>query len=319
MKSISWIVIALLFVLLVFWLVLFGRASFSMQQQAATLKQQDSNWVISKGPIYTKGKYTEGQIRFFSSPDTMRLVRLFPNRALRQQRNIKHLANVSGVAHFFMDHDPSSGYVHPFTLNFYKKLRPHDFVMKLIPTNQSGVVAVKFIEKQAVKLNDTLAKQTAFFRQWRLDELDCKDNKIRLRKAHFNPFYCCPQLKASCNNPFKTELPILIAHQPEGYIPIAELNQLTDKEGGTVFIVWKLEEKIWFKDVHGSLADIMNAAQEIKEKYGCIPSIVQGDAGPFSQKHLSDRMNVLHLDWVDGIEPGCGYCGAGFGYYIPAK
>lgn len=280
------------------------------------------------GPLIYTDKPSDGEYGFIGTPAYTLRAKLIPNLQERKKLGLKSIDNIMGVTHFFLDHDLSSGFVHPYTLNFYNSLRPTDFVMKFTRSdsnktkNDSMIGTVQYIYKKDVQKGDVLGCNIAFFRQWKLSEFDLVQDesgtKIALKYCKFASFCGCPQTKADIDNPYKPEIPIWVQRGKEGYVLLAPLNQLGLHSGGTVVIIWenKLDgnARIMFQDIHGPLDLIISTAMEIAKKYGTDPHIAISDAGPFARKVRAGEGNILDCQLLKNIAPRGEKLGAGFGY-----
>lgn len=256
------------------------------------------------------------QIGFHSLILDRQKVILFPNYGNRKRMKEKYIENVSGVVQFLMDYDMTSGYVHPYTLNFYNKLRPTDFVLKYHKSKDSSNQGeIEYVYKKDVTLHDTLGIQIGFFRQWRLSEIDIQDKKVMMKKCTFSSRCTCPQVKQAASNPFSPQIPIWVKSEFEGYQPFESLNKLDDINGGTVVIIWKDKNshQVKFIDIHGSLNTILTSAEKIEKEYKIDPVIGIYDAGPLAVKVKSNSENKLKLSDLNTLSQ-IDYVSAGYGY-----
>ena len=98
-------------------------------------------------------------------------IQLIPNMHNRDKDDIKAIKNITGVAHFFLDHDLTSGFVHSYTLNFFNKLSADDFVLKFTPSSfNKNIGEMHYIRKGSMMSTDKLGKNIAYFRPWTLSE-----------------------------------------------------------------------------------------------------------------------------------------------------
>ena len=244
-------------------------------------------------------------------------IKLFPNFRTRQSLNLNEINSVYGINQFFMDFDMTTGYVHDYTNNFYKKLRPNDFVLILNRDKSfinEGVIS--YIKVKNITLNDKLGQNIGFFRQWKLSEIDIKDSSLIMLKKSKDSYYFI-QTKDNINNPFKGLIPLWSKlPQKNGFINIEQLNQLSNYDGGTVVILWENQNKIYFKDIHGSIKNIIQNLYTIKNKYKVDPILGIYDAGPMARKFKSNPENKVLLNEISNKISTLWYVGAGFGYKI---
>ena len=269
---------------------------------------------------YAQTPSSDGQFKFKSIISEKLDVKLIPNYENRKKQNIQEVSNIVGVCHFFLDHDLTSGYVHPYTLNFFNKLRPDDFVLKYTPSSNSiQEGSICYIRKKDIKEGDKLGKNLAFFRQWKLSEIDISGDKIRVATCKYAHGYVCPQVKPNCLNPFKLEIPIANIFLNEGYYSITNFSDFDRKNGGTAVIIWEdsVNNVVKFMDVHSSMQQIINEAIDIAKNYNVDPTIAISDAGLFSLKFKSDENYVLNTKVIDKVSD-IPFVSAGFGY-IPQK
>jgi hypothetical protein len=258
----------------------------------------------------------ENQIPYETKELQSAKIKLFPNYQSRNNLNVSEINNVYGINQFFMDFDMTTGYVHEYTNNFYKKLRSDDYV--LILNRDKKIINEGIISYARVKnltSNDKLGQNVGFFRQWKLSEIDIKDSSfIMFRKSGGSYFM---QTKQASTNPFRGLIPLWSKlPQKDGYIHIENLDKLSDYEGGTAVILWVNQNEIFFKDIHGSIKDIIKKLYLIKNKYKVDPVLGIFDAGPMARKFKSNiERKVLFSDITDKISTTW-YVGAGFGYKI---
>jgi hypothetical protein len=257
------------------------------------------------------------QVKFQTQEISFISLKFFPKRSDRDAQKMTGISNVYGVNQFFMDHDLTSGYVHPYTRNFFTKLDPEGFVMyfKRSPTRKNEATAA-YKRKKDLSSDDILGRDFAFCRQWKLSEIDLSNQKILMKKCRFSSNCNCPQVKQSSMNPYRPEIPLWSSNKTEGYIDIQQLKSFGHNDGGTVVLIWESKQgEILFKDVHGSIYDIITTAMHIRDKYQTDPVIGIYDAGPFARKFQS---NAGFLDFAT-VNSNTNYgsiVGAGYGYVI---
>jgi hypothetical protein len=261
-----------------------------------------------------------GQTSFESVVSNTLKVQLFPRNGRRDTLRIHTLNGIIGVTHFFMDHDLTTGYVHEYTKNFFKVLRDTDFVLKFHRSGNSPVIGfMSYIRKGSMQKSDTLGKNIAFFRQWKLSEIDYRgqgDNiEINLKLCP-PPFTGCayPRVKPGTTNPYPQEIPIWVQSNLAGYLSLNKFEKLDQYNGGTAVIIWPENNsgQILFQDIHSSLSEIIRRAIEISQKYHTDPTIGVYDAGPMAHKFVANQLHELN---ADQFAPHLGWVvGAGFGY-----
>ncbi len=257
------------------------------------------------------------QVKFQTQEISFISLTFFPKRTDREALKMTSLSNVYGVNQFFMDHDLTSGYVHPYTRNFFTKLDPEGFVMyfKRSPTHMNEAIAA-YKRKKDLSSDDVLGRNFAFCRQWKLSEIDLSDQKILMKKCRFSSNCNCLQVKQSSMNPFRPEIPLWSTYKTEGYIDLQHLKGFGHTDGGTVVLIWENNQgEILFKDIHGSIYDIITAATHIRDKYQTDPVIGIYDAGPFARKFQSNA-GVLDFAPVNSNTSYGSIVGAGYGYVM---
>jgi hypothetical protein len=251
---------------------------------------------------------------------TRQLIRLFPNKGHRAELNLNSVSKITGVNHFFLDMDLVSHYVHPYTLNFYNRLSAEDYVMRFTKSeNDSSLGIMEFIRKKAVKPEDRLGHELAFFRQWKLSQLDLKKQndvwQIRMESCSFSPMFFCPSLNPEYSeHPFSSEIPIWHSNASPGWVNLDALNVLGKFDGGNVVLIWDYQGRIWFQEMHGSLSQIINQAIKLREISGCEITLAISDAGPMSASIKSDEKNILEFSEINKLEKEL-FIGAGYGYF----
>ncbi len=278
--------------------------------------------ISSSNPLQYEALTSKGQMAFESMESTRLKVKLIPNNGRRKQLGIKTISGIQGVTHFFLDHDLTTGYIHPFTLNFFLMLRPNDYVLKFERTERdSSTGYIQYIRKNQMAANDKLGINIAFFRQWKLSEIDYRGSgsqlEIHCKASTYKTNAICPQAKSHTTNPFAQnilQIPIWSQFKQSGYVSLGKLNTLDNLNGGTVVIIWEDQKtgQIKFKDIHGSISKIVNSAIEISKKYAVDPVIAIGDAGPMAIKIKSNENMVLDCTKIP-LEK-LNRAGAGFGY-----
>lgn len=274
------------------------------------------------GPLVYDDKAQGGEHGFIGNPAKKLRARLIPNLGERQRTGNKPIGPVQGVTHFFLDHDLTTGFVHPYTASMFKRLRPQDFVLRFTRTGDDPMLgSIQYIRKHEMTDADVLGKNIGFFRQWQLSEIDLRTvdgvQQVRLAPCRSASFCGCPQTVDDSELPYTPEIPIWNQDAATGWMPVASLSKLGKYSGGTAVIIWTSLKKgpasIVFQDVHGSFATIIATATEIANRYGVDPHIGISDAGPFARKVRADGNNMLQCAPLKAIAPGGTQFGAGFG------
>ena len=250
-------------------------------------------------------------------------VAIFPNLGSRLQSwkydndsfSRIEMNSVYGVAQFFMDFDLTSGFVHPYTRNFYNKLRDADFVLYFERDSKSineGTISYK--RKKDITAKDILGQNIGFCRQWKLSEIEMHDGYVSMKKNAFGGFYL--SVKKNSSNPFPEFIPIQ-STQPNGSgeCKIRDLNKLSSNNGGTAAIIWEAGGITYFIDIHGSIQSILEKLIEVSKHYNVDPTLGIYDAGGMAQKLKAD--SYYKID-VNKINKWCNanYVGAGYAYLI---
>lgn len=100
---------------------------------------------------------------------------------------------------------------------------------------------MKWVRKSSVLPTDTLGKNLAFFRQWKLSEINWENQKVELKPCGFNSMCGCPQIKEESTSAFKKEFPIGDLNYRKGKKNIEKLQSLDLVSGGTVLFIWEKE------------------------------------------------------------------------------
>lgn len=260
-----------------------------------------------------------GQKAYHTYLATSLKAKVFTNNGFRSTNNIQSISNVIGVNHFFMDYDLVSGYIHPYTQNFFNKLRPSDFVGRFEwSPKEKNTGLFSWVQKKNLAPDDKLGQNIAFFRQWKLSEIAVSGNKVNIQPCTYQSDCNCMQVLKGKGNPFETEVPIPSTFALSGYQPLNVLNKLDQRNGGTAAIIWiDGNNNVMFMDVHGSIELIIAKAREIAEEFNTDPTIAVGDAGPYSKKFYSNSNNELNFAPINALS-NLNIAGAGMGY-IPAK
>jgi len=260
-----------------------------------------------------------GQKAYYTYPSTSLRAKVFTNNGFRATSNVKSINNVVGVNHFFMDHDLVSGYVHPYTQNFFNKLRPTDFVGRFEwSSKEKNTGLFSWVQKKDLAPDDKLGQNLAFFRQWKLSEIAVSGSKVNIQPCSYKKNCKCMQVLKDKGNPYETEIPIPTTFALSGYQPLNMLNKLDQLNGGTATIIWLDNSgNIIFQDVHNSIEMIIAKARQVANEFGTDPTIAVGDAGPYSKKFFSNGANELDFAPVNALSK-LNIAGAGIGY-IPAK
>jgi hypothetical protein len=248
-------------------------------------------------------------------------IQLIPNKHNRDTHNTKSIKNITGIAHFFLDHDLTSGFVHPYTLNFFNKLSADDFVLKFTSSSfNKNIGKMEYIRKGTMLSKDKLGKNIAYFRQWKLSEIDYKkvngDILINVAPSNFSYYNYCPKAKPTNDKSIQSQIPILVEAMQSGYQSIQSMNKLDMRLGGTVVFIWEdsSTRKIYFQDLHSSWKDILLHAISIAKTFHVDPTIAIGDAGPYSPKYFADKNFNLDTKKIDDLFYKSEWFGAGFGY-----
>jgi hypothetical protein len=272
-----------------------------------------------RSPILFNSNDSAESINWIGVCGTRQLIRIFPNRGFRDSLGIKSVSKITGVNHFLLDMDLVSHYVHPYTRNFYNRLRPADFVMKYSATDSDSTIGfMEFIRKKDVKSEDALGYNLAFFRQWKLSEIMIDEGilgtKVKFKICDFNPICFCPMVNKTSSNPFPIEVPIWQSNAAPGWVNINKLNVVGKYDGGNVILIWEYKRQIWFQEMHGSLGQIITQALRIRDISNSDVSIAISDAGPMSASFKSDSTNTLEFKEINKLD-NIPYIGAGYGYF----
>lgn len=266
---------------------------------------------------YGKSLNTSGQLPFKTKHLNYAEVKIFPRYKDRKALNINSLEGVCGINQFFMDHDLTTGFVHPYTNNFYDKLSDDGYLL-VYDRSTSRINQGRIYYKKKSELaipTDKLGQNIAFCRQWKLSEFDIKGNEIMMRKSSYSTNSFCPQIKAGSTNYYYPEVPLWSTYRKEGYVDYRLLNSLTDYDGGTVAIIWTTNKnQTLFMDMHGSIADIIAEAIKIKNLYNVDPTIGIYDAGPFARKFKANVAGSVDFNLVNKLTGRAEFVGAGYGF-----
>lgn len=296
---------------------------FSFPGLSDSLKEQGNKikflrW--EESPILFSDDFANETRSWISVCATRQLIKVFPNKGHRSELNLNSVSKITGVNHFLLDMDLVSHFVHPFTLNFYNRLSAEDYVMRFTKSeNDSSLGMMEFIRKVDVKPEERLGYELAFFRQWKLSELDLKEEnnqwKIRMKSCSYSPIFFCPSLKPEYSgHPYSSEIPIWHSNAAPGWMNINDLNILGKFDGGNVVLIWEYQGRTWFQEMHGSLSQIINQAMRLREISGSEITLAISDAGPMSASFKSDENNILHFTEINKLEKD-DYIGAGYGYF----
>ena len=175
------------------------------------------------------------------------------------------------------------------------------------------------IHKKEMNAADTLGKTIAFFRQWRLSEIDYKENVsevfIFMDTCKYYTRCVCPQSKKEEN---MKQIPFW--HRADtGCVSLEKLSAFGAEDGGTTVIVWEKGNETWFRDIHSSWKEIFSSAMKISKQYHTDPAICISDAGPFARKLRADKNFTIKVSDADAIAPYGKRFGAGYGYRYEKK
>lgn len=270
--------------------------------------------------IYNCKPAENGDYAFRTIPAKQLAVKLLPNMETREKMQMKELNGVSGIHEFFLDLDLVSGFVHPYTQNMFNGLKPTDFVLKYKPdTTQTFTGLISYIHKNDIGANDTLGRNIAFFRQWRLSEINYSERNgevyIKTDICTFDTRCACPQSKKAGN---MTQIPFWQVAKV-GIQPLNTFSAFGNENGGTVVIVWEENNEIFFQDIHSSWKEVMLRAIEISKKYNTDPAICISDAGPFARKLRADKNFRVNTKDIDDFAYNGKRFGAGYGYISNVK
>ena len=279
-------------------------------------KDNYENKIITNLIEYGKCLNNSGQLPFKCKALAYADIKLFPRYKDRSALNIKSIEGVYGINQFFMDHDLTSGFVHPHTSNFFERL-PDDGYVLVFDRSLSRINHGRIYYKKKSDLSpptDELGQNIAFCRQWKLSEIDLNGYNIMMKKSNYSSNSFCPQLKNGTKNYYYPEIPIWSSYKKEGYVDYRLLNSLTDYDGGTVVIIWTYNNQVLFTDIHGSIADIIDEAKRIKNIYKVDPTIGIYDSGSFARKFRASENGIVDFNHVNKLTGRTEFVGAGYGY-----
>jgi hypothetical protein len=265
--------------------------------------------------VYNCAAAPNGDHAFRTIPAKKLHVKLIPNLETRAKLKMKVIPKMIGVHQFFLDHDLVSGFVHPFTQRMYDDLRPNEYVLKFTANNSiknTGIIS--YIHKSELDKNDILGKNIAYFRNWRLSEIEYKINNglvyFKSKPCNFNKRCACPETNRTGN---MKQIPVW--HKAEsGYFSVNKFKAFGAFDGGTVALIWEVKNEIFFQDIHSSWKEILERAIEISKKYNTDPTIAISDAGPLANKVRANLKHELTTSSIDALAPSGKRFGAGYGY-----
>jgi hypothetical protein len=265
--------------------------------------------------VYNCAAAPNGDHAFRTIPAKKLHVKLIPNLETRAKLKMKVIPKMIGVHQFFLDHDLVSGFVHPFTQRMYDDLRPNEYVLKFTANNSiknTGIIS--YIHKSELDKNDILGKNIAYFRNWRLSEIEYKINNglvyFKSKPCNFNKRCACPETNRTGN---MKQIPVW--HKAEsGYFSVNKFKAFGAFDGGTVALIWEVKNEIFFQDIHSSWKEILERAIEISKKYNTDPTIAISDAGPLANKVRANLKHELTTSSIDALAPLGKRFGAGYGY-----
>ncbi len=265
--------------------------------------------------VYNCAHASNGDYAFRTIPAKELRVKLIPNLETRTNLKMKVIPQMIGVHQFFLDHDLVSGFVHPFTKRMYETLKPDEYVLKYTASaTDKNIGTIAYISKSKLGINDILGKNIAYFRNWRLSEIDYKINNglvfIKSKPCNFNKRCACPESNQAGN---MKQIPVW--HKADsGYLSIEKFNAFGRNDGGTVALIWEVNNEIFFQDIHSSWKEILERAIEISKTYHTDPTIAISDAGPLAQKVRANKKFELTVASMDALAPFGKRYGAGYGY-----
>jgi hypothetical protein len=265
--------------------------------------------------VYNCAAAPNGDHAFRTVPAKKLCVKLIPNLETRAKLKMKVIPKMIGVHQFFLDHDLVSGFVHPYTQRMYDDLRPNEYVLKFTANNSiknTGIIS--YIHKSELDKNDILGKNIAYFRNWRLSEIEYKINNglvyFKSKPCNFNKRCACPETNRTGN---MKQIPVW--HKAEsGYFSVNKFKAFGAFDGGTVALIWEVKNEIFFQDIHSSWKEILERAIEISKKYNTDPTIAISDAGPLANKVRANLKHELTTSSIDALAPLGKRFGAGYGY-----
>jgi hypothetical protein len=265
--------------------------------------------------VYNCAAAPNGDHAFRTVPAKKLHVKLIPNLETRAKLKMKVIPKMIGVHQFFLDHDLVSGFVHPYTQRMYDDLKPNEYVLKFTANNSiknTGIIS--YIHKSELDKNDILGKNIAYFRNWRLSEIEYKINNglvyFKSKPCNFNKRCACPETNRTGN---MKQIPVW--HKAEsGYFSVNKFKAFGAYDGGTVALIWEVKNEIFFQDIHSSWKEILERAIEISKKYNTDPTIAISDAGPLANKVRANLKHELTTSSIDALAPLGKRFGAGYGY-----
>ena len=318
MKKINLFLAALLLFSWILLFVIYKQKNNLISLEKQSIINTDSKKVKKDTSMFIKywNLDNENQIPYKTRILQTAKIKLFPNFQTRNNLNINEIDNVFGINQFFMDFDMTTGYVHEFTKNFYKKLRSDDYVLILERDKtfiNEGTIQYKKVKHLSSR--DKLGQNIGFFRQWKLSEIDINENKSANFKKDGQFFFL--QVNKNSNNPFKKYIPLWSkSPKKDGYVDFKQLSKLSDFDGGTVVIIWEKNNKSYFIDLHSSVGDILENLFYIKKKFNVDPVLGIYDAGPMARKFKSDNKGKVFFDKISDKISHISYVGAGFAYKL---
>jgi len=240
-----------------------------------------------------KSQFTRWKFRAAASNDEPLKVQLYGTRGEREKENVN--IKTKGAIMHFLDQSPKSGFITKETKNFYKKLKPTDYIGYL-KQNEDGTHSLQYKPKKEFT-DSNIYNNTFLVRQVKFDDIDFK------RKAEDDNFsgHTYPMLKGT------NEVALPISSGPDE-------NIYDYSSGQSVVFIFKYNGKLRYQHFAGSRNEIKKEGEDIKKMYNLKDkelTLGLADAGSYSSA-ISGNLTNNKLNNKDyGYYNRNSYTGAG--------
>jgi len=194
----------------------------------------------------SSSQYERWKFRAAASNDEPLKVKVYGTRGERETQNVD--IKSKGAMMHFLDQSPLTGYMHENTKNYYKKLKPDEYLGVLQP-DKDGTYAVKYVKKKDYSGN--VAKNTFLVRQVDFDDIDFK-NKVNDDNFSGHKYW------TKKDSPGQVALPVSIGK---------DANTYDYSSGQSVVYIFDYKGKTRYVHFAGSPNEIKKEGERIKKDY----------------------------------------------------
>jgi hypothetical protein len=221
----------------------------------------------------SKSQFERWKFRASASNNDPIKVKVYGTKAERANQNVDIKAK--GAMLHFLDQSPLTGYMHNNTKNFYKQIKPTEY-LGVLEKNNDGTHSVKYVKRK--EFDGDLNRNTFLVRQTKFDDIDF-NNRVADDNFAGHTYWTKKGTKG------EVALPISIGR---------DANTYDYSSGQSVIYIFNYKGDTRYIHFAGSPNDIKKEGERIKKAYALTDgklTIGLADAGSYSSAVKGDVTN----------------------------